>query len=119
MVIDDSNTLRRVVVGYLRELSIDSIEAVDGLDALEKLRANPSLDGALVDWDMPRMDGLEFVKTVRACAEYNSLKLMMVTAQSSMGSLQQALEAGADDYLMKPFTPEMLGDKLRLIGLLG
>lgn len=118
LVIDDSRTVRRLLSSFLGELSIDSIEACDGQDALEKLGQNSELDGALVDWDMPNMNGLEFVKAVRSRPEFNDLKLMMVTAQTSFDSVVEALNAGANDYLMKPLSRQMLEDKLRLIGLM-
>lgn len=117
LVIDDSRTVRRLLTAYLKELGIECIEAGDGLEALEQLDQHSLVDAALVDWDMPRMNGLEFVQAVRARPEYNSLKLMMVTAQTSFDSVVKALNAGATDYLMKPVTRQMLEEKLRLIGV--
>lgn len=118
LVIDDSRTVRRLLVSFLNGLSIESVEAGDGLEALEQLEQAGPFEGALVDWDMPRMNGLDFVKSVRKQSEFDNLKLLMVTAQTSLDSVVQALEAGATDYLMKPLTKQMLEEKLRLIGLI-
>ena len=84
LVIDDSRTVRRLLSSFLKDLSIDSIEACDGQDALEKLDQVSELDGALVDWDMPILNGLEFVKAVRSQPEYDDLKLMMVFEAESL-----------------------------------
>ena len=118
LVIDDSRTVRRLLVSFLKDLGIESVEAGDGLEALEQLGQTGPFEGALVDWDMPRMNGLDFVKSVRKQSEFDDLKLLMVTAQTSMDSVVQALEAGATDYLMKPLTKQMLEEKLRLMGLI-
>ncbi|MCF7765334.1 MAG: response regulator [Verrucomicrobia bacterium] len=118
LVIDDSRTVRRLLVSYLKDLSIDSAEAGDGREALEKVENEGPLEACLVDWDMPVMNGLDFVKAVRAKPELAGMKLMMVTAQTSFNSVAEALAAGADDYLMKPLTRQMLEEKLRLLGLI-
>ncbi len=118
LIIDDSRTLRRILASFLREVDCETVEAGDGLEALEQLEKSGPIQLALVDWDMPRMNGLEFVIAVRAKPEYKDLKLMMVTAQTSMDKMVEALASGADDYLMKPLTKEMLFDKLRLLGVL-
>lgn len=117
LIIDDSRTMRRLLASYVAEFSIEVVEAEDGVDALEKLlRYNP-FDLALVDWDMPRMNGLEFVKTVRADPTFASMKMMMVTSHSAMEDVGQALQEGANDFLMKPLTGDMVSDKLRVLGL--
>lgn len=118
LVIDDSRAVRRLLSGFLEEIGIQSAPAADGVEALEAFERDSNFDGALVDWDMPRMNGLEFVKAVRGRSEHNGKKLIMVTAQSSMANVAEAMNAGANDYLMKPLTKEMLAEKLRLVGLI-
>lgn len=117
LVIDDSKTMRSILCGYARKHGCDTVEAADGCDALERLDDSGPFDAALVDWDMPRMNGFELLKVVRSVPEHDHMKILMVTAQSSIDRVAEALAAGADDYLMKPLDEEMLVDKLRLLGL--
>jgi two-component system, chemotaxis family, chemotaxis protein CheY len=122
LIIDDSKAMRTFLASLVQELSADStVEAVDGRDGLDKLIKNDPrapFDLALVDWDMPRMNGLEFVQFVRRNHDYDELKLMMVTTNNSMEKLTQALEAGANDFLMKPVSKESLAEKLQILGLI-
>ena len=117
LIVDDSKAMRTFLNHLVRELKFDSAQAEDGIQALEVLHEQGGFDLALVDWDMPRMNGLEFVQAVRANARFAELKLMMVTAQNSMERVCAALEAGATDFLMKPVTKESLEDKLRVLGV--
>ena len=93
------------------------VPAVDGQDALEVLEREAAFDAALVDWDMPRINGLEFIQRARADGRWQSMKLLMITAHIGQSDVVQAVGAGADDYLMKPVAPEMLDAKLRILGL--
>jgi two-component system chemotaxis response regulator CheY len=117
LIVDDSKAMRTLLRHFLHELQFESAQAEDGVQALEMLHEQGGFDLALVDWDMPRMNGLELVQAVRANARFNELKLMMVTAQNSMERVCAALEAGATDFLMKPVTRESLEDKLRVLGV--
>ena len=119
LIIDDSRTMRRLLASYLSAYSADIVEAEDGLQALEQLRQHAPLDLALVDWDMPNMNGLDFVKAVRADDSYAMMKILMVTSHNTMEDVGQALEAGATDFLMKPMTEEMVHDKLQMLGVTG
>jgi len=122
LVIDDSKAMRTFLTSLGKELAFATIEASDGREALDALIRNDPrepFDIALVDWDMPRMNGLEFVQTVRRNRDFADLKLMMVTTNNSQGKVAEALQAGADDFLMKPVTKETLEDKLLLLGLIG
>jgi len=105
-----------------KELAFATVEAGDGREALDVLIKNDPrepFDVALVDWDMPRMNGLEFVEAVRRNRDFANLKLMMVTTQTAQERVALALQAGADDFLMKPITGEMLAEKLQILGLVG
>ncbi len=92
---------------------------MDGRDALDLIDAGYVPDVALVDWNMPRMDGLTFIKAVRARDEMKNVSLMMVTTESEHGNIVRALAAGAHEYVIKPFTAEVIGEKLALLGLVG
>ena len=105
--------LRKIVqsVGYETE------EAGDGREALEVLEKSWPVDLALVDWNMPEMNGLELVQAVRSRPEYASMQVMMVTTEAELERMQTALDAGANEYLMKPFDREALLQKLAVLGL--
>jgi len=102
----------------VQELAFESVEAEDGCQGIEALKADPGFEAALVDWDMPRMNGLEFVRAVRGNSAFDNLKIMMVTTQTSMEHVAQALAAGATDFLMKPVSKESLEEKLLVLGVL-
>jgi two-component system chemotaxis response regulator CheY len=118
LVIDDSRTMRRIVADMLGELGFDTSQAANGREALDMLEAGETFDLACIDWNMPVMDGLEFVAAVRARREWRDLTLIMVTTEGERGQVVRALAAGAHEYVMKPFTPDALASKLGLLGLL-
>ena len=120
LIIDDSLSMRMYVASMIEDQGFETEMACDGQDALRKLKAGESkgaFDMATVDWDMPIMDGPSFVAAVRADPKYRDMKLLMLTARQHMDEVVKALAIGADDYLMKPVTPEMLEEKIRLVGL--
>lgn len=116
LIIDDSKTMRLIVGKILKQLGFEVSEAVHGLDALKQLEAGAKPDLALVDWNMPEMGGLEFVRAVRAKPEFADLQMVMVTSESDMHYVTQALENGANEYVMKPFTKETIQIKLEMLG---
>lgn len=118
LVVDDSRVARAFLKNALRQVGFEVVEAQDGQDALNQLATIGSADVALVDWNMPVMNGLDFVKSVRKNQKYDDLTLMMVTSESEPTQLARALVAGASEYLMKPFTKELLYEKLGFLGLL-
>lgn len=118
LVVDDSRVMRRIVIRTLDELGYECVEAGDGQEALDRLAEGFVPDLACVDWNMPVMDGLTFVTSVRAEPRWRSITLMMVTTESEHSQIVRALAAGAHEYLIKPFTPDALRDKLDLLGLL-
>lgn len=117
LVIDDSRAMRRIISKMLVETGFEVTEAENGADALEKLEAIGGAELALVDWNMPIMNGLEFVQKVRAQSEHDTMRLMMVTTETGAEEMTLALEAGADEYVMKPFTKDAITEKIRMLGL--
>jgi len=119
LIVDDSKTMRRIVAKVVKENGFETIvEAENGEEAMTRLRdsgADAPLQLALVDWNMPVMDGLSFVKAARA-EGFSELPIIMITTEGSMEYVTRAIEAGANEYLMKPFTKESLRDKLVLLG---
>jgi two-component system, chemotaxis family, chemotaxis protein CheY len=114
LVIDDSRTVRAIIGKILREVGLEVIEAANGREGLEQLqRAGAEL--VLVDWNMPEMDGLEFIRAVRADRAYDAVRIMMVTTETEQEQVIRALDAGANEYMMKPFTKEILVAKLSLL----
>ncbi len=118
LIIDDSATMRNYLSSIAADLGLETEQAGDGLAALETLDRRPPFEVALVDWDMPRMNGIEFVRAVRGRGEFAEMKLMMVTSHNGMQDIRAALASGADDFLMKPLDAEMVSEKLRTLGLL-
>jgi two-component system chemotaxis response regulator CheY len=117
LVIDDSRAMRSILAGILKDLEFEVEQAADAEMAYAVLKADHGFDLALVDWNLPAMSGLELVKLVRQRQELAGLRLMMVTTETELGRVREALEAGADEYIMKPFDKEMLLEKLNLLGI--
>jgi two-component system, chemotaxis family, chemotaxis protein CheY len=115
LVIDDSRAVRMIVGNILREQGFDVHDAVHGQDGLERLQENPEINLVLVDWNMPVMDGLEFIQAVRRVPAWNAVRLVMVTTETESEQVQRAMDAGANEYVMKPFTSEVLVAKLSLL----
>jgi two-component system chemotaxis response regulator CheY len=118
LVVDDSRTIRTIIRRILVGVGYEVLEAGDGVQALEVLAANKSEIGiVLADWNMPVMNGFELLKQIRQDPGMASLKVMMVTTETEMCQMASALEAGANEYIMKPFTKDILMEKLELIGI--
>ena len=115
LVIDDSRTVRIIIGQILREIGMEVLEARDGMEALEQIRRNPDVELMLVDWNMPEMNGLDFIRAVRSDRAYDAVRILMVTSESQGEQVIQALKAGANEYLMKPFNREVLVAKLNLL----
>ncbi|HEX2959394.1 MAG TPA: response regulator [Chitinispirillaceae bacterium] len=113
MLVDDSVTMRRIQKTQIQGLGInDIVEAGDGEEAMKKLQENMPLDLIMLDWNMPVMDGITFLKKVRADNSFKNVKIIMCTSESEKTRVVEALKAGANNYLVKPFTPEALKEKL-------
>lgn len=119
LVVDDSRAVRLILSKTLGELGFEVLQAGNGRQALEVMAAAASpVELALVDWNMPEVTGIEFVRRLRADPAYNDVLLMMVTTETEIEGISAALEAGANEYMMKPFTREAVEDKLRLLGVI-
>ncbi len=119
LVVDDSMVIRNIHKNTLKENGFsdsDIHEADNGLSALE-IALKEQINLFLVDWNMPEMNGYQFVCAVRSNPAYNNLRLMMVTTESELSQMVSVLNAGADEYVMKPFTREIIFDKLCLLNL--
>ena len=116
LIVDDSRFVRGFLRGLLEEKGIECAEAADGQAAMDQVKSGDVFDLALVDWNMPVMNGLEMLKQLRA-EGYDDIKVMMVTTEAENDFILRALDAGADEYLMKPFDDEALTEKLAMLGL--
>ncbi len=115
LAIDDSPTMRRIIVNTLKRAGFENIsEASDGKDALAKLKTE-KFDFIITDWNMPEMDGLTFVNNVRSDPELQSLPILMVTTRSVKEDIMQAIKAGVNNYIVKPFTPETIAEKINQV----
>jgi two-component system chemotaxis response regulator CheY len=117
LVVDDSRVVRRVARGMLEGLGFAVSEAEDGAKALASCRAAMP-DAVLLDWNMPVMDGMGFLRALRADHPSPTPRVILCTTETEIERIVEALEAGADEYIMKPFDAEILSDKLRQVGLL-
>jgi two-component system, chemotaxis family, chemotaxis protein CheY len=118
LVIDDSRAMRRIVSGTLESFGYETRQAGHGQEALDVLHEGWVPDLCSIDWNMPVMDGLQFVSAVRANPAWRAVTLMMVTSEGEQSQIVRALAAGAHEYVLKPFTADAIRDKLALLGLL-
>jgi two-component system chemotaxis response regulator CheY len=116
LVVDDSVTMRRIVVNSLKQLGYSEyIEAADGKEALEKLQGDSSINFIITDWNMPNMSGLEFTKAVRGDGKTAEIPILMVTTRGVKEDILEALAAKVSNYVVKPFTPQILKEKIETI----
>ena len=116
LVVDDSVTMRRIVVNTLKTLGYNQyVEAEDGKDAMAKLNTDMSINFVITDWNMPVMSGLELTKAIRGDDRTKSLPILMVTTRGVKEDIVQALQARVSNYVVKPFTPQILKDKIDLV----
>ena len=115
LAVDDSPTMRRIIINTLKRAGYqDVVEAQDGKDALAKLKVE-KFNFIITDWNMPEMDGLTFVTTLRSMEEYKNLPVLMVTTRSVKEDIMEAMKAGVNNYIVKPFTPDTLKAKIEQI----
>jgi two-component system chemotaxis response regulator CheY len=118
LVVDDSRAVRMILGRTLKELGFEVCEASNGREALEVVEVEKSaVSLVLADWNMPEMDGLEMLKRLRRKPELASMVVVMVTTETDLDQMVAALEAGANEYIMKPFTKDILLEKLELLGI--
>jgi len=116
LIVDDSRAMRIILRRTLASCGYDEIiDAENGVAALETLDRGAIPDIAFVDWNMPEMNGIELVRALRANSRFAPMALVVVTSETALECLQEAIEAGADEYVMKPFTPAILREKLELV----
>jgi len=115
LAVDDSPTMRRIIVNTLKRAGYtDVVEAQDGKDALAKLKVE-SINFVITDWNMPEMDGLTFVTTMRSTDDLKEIPVLMVTTRSVKDDIIDAMKAGVNSYIVKPFTPDTLKQKIEQI----
>ncbi|OGJ84861.1 MAG: two-component system response regulator [Candidatus Raymondbacteria bacterium RifOxyA12_full_50_37] len=115
LLVDDSLTMRRIQKTQLQKMNLnDVLEAENGADAYKILESNMPMDLVFLDWNMPVMDGISFLKKVRAEDKYKNVKIIMCTSESEKTKVIEAIKSGANDYMVKPFTPQALKEKLGL-----
>lgn len=110
--VDDSATMRRIIGRAVAVLGYDFLEAENGLQALELLPSHPDLDLIILDVNMPEMDGFETLQRIKADARFSRIPVMMVTTESDRARIVQAIQAGAVNYVTKPFNQDDLGAKI-------
>lgn len=121
LILDDSRAMRGVLSKILNTLGFETVQASNGVEALSVMdAAGSALDGSgitliLADWNMPEMNGLEFVKALRTQSRFDAVRVIMCTTETNVDQMVEALTAGANEYIMKPFTAEIVEAKLRIL----
>jgi two-component system, chemotaxis family, chemotaxis protein CheY len=118
LLVDDSTAVRMVERRFVAPLGMEILEADNGQSALNVVREHSDVDVILLDWNMPVMDGLSFLKALRGESRDRQPVVVMCTTENEMPRIVEALQAGADEYIMKPFTEEIVRDKLAEAGIL-
>jgi len=115
LIVDDSRMMRMVLRNIVKKLGYEAIEAGDGEEALAMLAQHGVVDLILLDWNMPKMNGLTLLQAIRNNPTYEATQIIMVTTEAEMEHMEQALAAGANDYIMKPFSKEIVQEKIALL----
>ncbi|MCI5633353.1 MULTISPECIES: chemotaxis response regulator CheY [Helicobacter] len=116
VVVDDSSTMRRIIKNTLARLGYEDIlEGENGVEGWDKMNANPDVKVLITDWNMPEMNGLDLVKKVRADERFKDIPIIMVTTEGGKAEVITALKAGVNNYIVKPFTPQVLKEKLEVV----
>ena len=113
LVVDDSATMRRIVINSLKKIGYNNfVEAADGKAAWDIIQSQKDIDFVITDWNMPNMTGLELTKTIRSSSEFANLPILMVTTRGVKQDIVDALQARVNNYVKKPFTPQILKQKI-------
>lgn len=116
LVVDDSSTMRRIIKNTLARLGYkDILEGENGVQAWEQMDSDGDVAVLITDWNMPEMNGLELVKKVRADDRFKEIPIIMVTTEGGKAEVITALKAGVNNYIVKPFTPQVLKEKLEAV----
>lgn len=116
LVVDDSATMRRILENTLKRIGYKKVYiANDGTEAITMLKTNKDIDFIITDWNMPYMDGISLVKYIRSHEDYKKLPVLMVTTKGMKDDIIEAMQAGINNYIVKPFTPKTLQSKIDLI----
>lgn len=116
LVVDDSVTMRRIVINSLKNIGYeDVVEASDGKEAISRLMTNDAINFVITDWNMPNYSGLDLTKMIRQDPKFANLPILMVTTRGVKEDILQALQAGVNNYIVKPFTPQILKEKIEQI----
>lgn len=117
LVVDDSRAMRMILGRILEGCGFEVQHSENGRHALTRFEADEHYELVLVDWNMPVMTGIELIRAVRANPAWNGMRLVMVTTEAEIDRMREALSAGANEYVMKPFSKEVIVEKLQLLGL--
>jgi two-component system chemotaxis response regulator CheY len=117
LIIDDSKAMRKVLGRTMSNMGFEVDEVGNGEEAIVLLEQSSNTGIVLVDWNLPEMSGLDFVKAIRSTEQYDSVRLMMVTSDTDEDQMATAFQAGVDEYVTKPFTADIIRDKVRILGL--
>jgi two-component system chemotaxis response regulator CheY len=117
LILDDSRAMRQILKRIIAPLGFDVIESANGVEGLAKVKEFPGIELALVDWNMPEMNGIDFVRSIRCDLKNKKMKLVMITTESDPAKVARALMLGVDEFIIKPFAFEELLQKLQLIGV--
>jgi two-component system chemotaxis response regulator CheY len=115
LIVDDSAGMRAFLRMALKGAGYEIAEAKNGVEAINLLRSGTTADVALLDWNMPEMDGFELLQAIRADHKFDGIRVVMTTTENEMAQVAKALEAGANEYIMKPFTREIIVEKLEMV----
>ena len=117
LVVDDSTSMRNIIKAALKQMAIfdEIVEAENGRVALDRIKEQGPFDIVLLDWYMPEMEGYDCLVEIRKDDSLQDMKVMMVTTENQQENVIKAVMAGANEYLMKPFSPEMLEEKVRMV----
>lgn len=116
LVVDDSSTMRRIIKNTLQRLGYEDIyEAENGIEAWSILDKNSDMGVLITDWNMPEMNGLELVKKTRSDSRFTDIPIIMITTEGGKVEVITAIKAGVNNYIVKPFTPQVLKEKLEVV----
>ncbi len=119
LILEDSRTMRALLARMLHDLGFEAVPAGHVEEALDRLRGGSGVELALVDWNLPGLSGMDFLRRLRADPAHRAIRVLVVSTEVGQHRVEEALREGAQEYLMKPFTRDMLAEKLALMGVEG